>query len=168
MQTNFGNAGWVFDGDAQILKDQTDEQIKNFKRGINTSLDNLLRGNWRGKAALSYVGRRQAGIGKSNDVVKLTFDDGFTVEFEFSDDGLPMKSIYKRTNADNEEVTEEDRYAQFIEVSGIKTPFIVDHFSNKMQTSRINYESVEFNKSVPNSIFVKPTSAKDLKKDLKL
>ncbi|MBA2494222.1 MAG: TonB family protein [Acidobacteria bacterium] len=168
VQTNFGSGGWVFDGDAQILKDQTDEQIKNFKRGINTSLDNLLRGNWRGKAALSYVGRRQAGIGKSNDVVKLTFDDGFTVEFEFSDDGLPMKSIYKRTNADNEEITEEDRYAQFIEVSGIKTPFIVDHFSNKMQTSRINYESVEFNKSVPNSIFVKPSNPKDLKKDLKL
>jgi outer membrane lipoprotein-sorting protein len=167
-QTNSGSNGWIYDGDAQIIKDQTDEQIKNFRRGINTSLDNLLRGNWRGKAALSYVGRRQAGIGRSNDVVKLTFDDGFAVEFEFSDDGLPMKSIYKRTNADNEEVIEEDRYAQFVDVQGIKTPFIIDHFSNKTQTSRINYESVEFNKSVPDSIFAKPNNPKDLKKDLKL
>ncbi len=169
VQTNVAANGWVFDGDAQTIKDQTDEQISNFKRGIRTSLDNLLRGSWRKEGAkLEYVGKRQASLGKRNDVVKLTFDDGFKVEFEFSDHGLPMKSIYKRFNADNEEVSEEDRYAQFIDVSGIKTPFIIDHFSNKTQTSRINYESIEFNKSVPDSIFAKPTSAKDLKKDLKL
>ncbi|MGI8638918.1 MAG: energy transducer TonB [Pyrinomonadaceae bacterium] len=169
VQTNFGANGWVFDGDAQTIKDQSEEQINNFKRGIRTSLDSLLRGNWRKEGAkLEYVGRRPASLGKRNDVVKLTFDDGFKVEFEFSDDGLPMKSIYKRLNADSEEVTEEDRYAQFIDVNGIKTPFIIDHFSNKMQTSRINYQSVEFNKSIPDSIFAKPSSAKDLKKDLKL
>lgn len=168
VQTNFIDGGWIYDGDAQVVKDQSEEQIKNFKRGVNTSLDSLLRGNWRGKAVLSYAGRRQAGVGRSNDVVKLAFDDGFTVEFEFADDGVPMKSVYKRTNADNEEVVEEDRYAQFVDVNGIKTPFIVDHFSNKLQTSRVNYDSVEFNKSVPDSIFAKPASAKDLKKDLKL
>ena len=169
VQTNFASSGWIFDGDALTIKDQTDEQISNFKRGIRTSLDHLLRGDWRKEGAkLEYVGKRQASLGKRNDVVKLTFDDDFAVEFEFADDGLPMKSIYKRLNADNEEVSEEDRYAQFIDVSGIKTPFIIDHFSNKIQTSRINYESIEFNKSVPNSIFAKPSSAKDLKKDLKL
>ncbi len=168
VQVNVGKNGWIFDGDAQTIKDQTEAQINNFKRGINTSLDNLLRGNWRGNADLSYVGRRQAGLGKRNDVVKLTFSDGFTVEFEFADDGLPMKSVYKRANADNEEAKEEDRYAQFVDVGGIKTPFIVDHFSNDKQTSRINYESVEFNKSIPDAIFSKPSNAKDLKKDLKL
>jgi len=169
VQTNFAQSGWVFDGDALTIKDQTEEQISNFKRGIRTSLDHLLRGGWRKEGAkLEYVGKRQASLGKRNDVVRLDFDDGFKVEFEFADDGLPMKSVYKRLNADNEEVSEEDRYAQFIDVSGIKTPFIIDHFSNKAHTSRINYESTEFNKSVPDSIFAKPTSAKDLKKDLKL
>ncbi|CAN5248116.1 hypothetical protein BH20ACI1_BH20ACI1_11540 [soil metagenome] len=169
VQTNFRENGWIFDGDSMIIKDQTEEQIDNFKRGIRTSLDNLLRGNWRKEGAkLEYVGRRPASLGKRNDVVKLTFDDGFTVEFEFADDGVPMKSIYKRTNADNEEVKEEDRYAQFIDINGIKTPFIIDHYSTEKHTSRINYESVEFNKQIPDSIFEKPSSAKDLKKDLKL
>lgn len=169
IQTNFSGGGWIFDGDTLFIKDQTEEQIENFKRGIRTSLDNLLRGNWRKESAkLEYVGRRPASLGKRNDVVRLTFDDGFTVEFEFSDDGVPMKSIYKRTNADNEEVKEEDRYAQFVDVNGIKTPFIIDHFSNEKHTSRINYESVEYNKQIPDSIFAKPSSAKDLKKDLKL
>ncbi len=100
--------------------------------------------------------------------MKLTFDDGFTVEFEFSDDNLTIKAIYKRTNADNEEIKEEDRYAQFVDTQGIKTPYIVDHFANGQQTSRINYELIEFNKSVPDAIFNKPNSAKELKKDLKL
>ncbi len=169
VQVNVGSSGWIFDGDAQTIKDQTPEQVSNFKRGIRTSLDNLLRGNWRKEGAkLSYVGRRQASLGKRNDVVKLTFDDDFTVEFEFSDDGLPMKSVYQRLNAEKIEVKEEDRYAQFADVGGIKTPFIVDHFSNDVLSSRINYESVEFNKTIPDSIFTKPSNAKDLKKDLKL
>ncbi len=169
VQTNFADGGWVFDGDALTIKDQSEDQISNFKRGIRTSLDHLLRGDWRKEGAkIEYAGKRQASLGKRNDVVKITFDDGFAVEFEFADDGLPMKSIYKRLNADNEEVAEEDRYAQFIDVSGIKTPFIIDHFSDKIQTSRINYESIEFNKSVPDSIFAKPSNVKDFKKDLKL
>lgn len=168
VQTNVGDGGWIFDGDAQTINDQTKEQIEGFKRGVRTSLDNLLRESWRGKAILTYVGRRQASLGRRNDVVRLTFEDGFTVEFEFSDDGLPMKALFTRLNSDKEEIKEEDRYAQFIDIQGIKTPFIIDHFSGSGQTSRINYESVEFNKTIAESIFAKPKSAKDLKKDLKL
>ncbi len=81
---------------------------------------------------------------------------------------MPVKAVYKRANADNETIKEEDRYAQFIDVQGVKTPFIVDHFSNGVQTSRINYDSIEFNKTISDSIFVKPANAKELKKDLKL
>ena len=169
IQTNVAKSGWVVDGEAQTIKDQSEEQINNYKRGIRTSLDNLLRGGWRKEGAkLEYNGKRQASLGKRNDVVKLTFTDGFTVEFEFSDESLPMKSIYKGKNTENEETTEEDHYAQFVDVSGIKTPFIIDHFSNKTHISRINYELIEFNKPVPDSIFVKPANLKDVKKDLKL
>jgi hypothetical protein len=168
VQTNTGETGWVFDGAAETINIQTKEQIEGFKRGIRVSLDNLLRGHWRGKANLTYIGKRPASIGKRSEVVKLTFDDGFAVEFEFSDEYLPIKAIYKRLNADKEEVKEEDRYAQFVDINGIKAPFIVDHFSNNSQTSRINYESVEFNKSIPDSIFSKPNSVKELRKDLKL
>jgi len=71
-------------------------------------------------------------------------------------------------SADNEEIKEEDRYAQFIEVDGIKTPFIVDRLSNGIPSSRINYESIDFNKSIPESVFAKPASVKDAKKDIKL
>ncbi len=169
VQTNTGGTGWIFDGDMERVKDQDEAQIQNFKRGIRTSLDNLLRGHWRGEGTLSYVGRRPATLGKRNDVIKLTYSDGLIVEFEFAaDDGLPAKAIYKRLGLDNEEIKEEDRYAQFIDVNGIKTPFIVDRFTNGVQSSRINYESIEYNKSVADSIFAKPANPKELKKDLKM
>lgn len=168
VQVNTGETGWISDGSAETINVQNKEQIEGYKRGIRVSLDNLLRGYWRGKGVLSYVGKRPATLGKRSDVVKLTFDDGFAVEFEFAaDDGLPMKAIYKRTNAEGEEIKEEDRYAQFVDTQGIKTPYIVDHFANNQPTSRINYETVEFNKTVSDSIFAKPNSQKDLKKDLK-
>jgi hypothetical protein len=168
VQTNVGNGGWLLDGDMDKIRDQTDKQIRNFKNGLRVSLDNLLRGQWRQEATLNYVGKRPASLGKRNDVIRLTFnDDGMSVEFEFSDDGLPAKAIYKRMNADNEDTTEEDRYAQFVDVSGIKAPFIIDRYTNGKQNSRINYESIEFNKSVPDSIFAKPSNLKELKKDLR-
>jgi len=169
VQANVGSTGWVLDGDTDKIRDQTEVQIRNFKNSLRVSLDNLLRGQWRKEATLAYVGKRSASLGKKNDVVRLTYnDDGMSVEFEFSDEGLPAKALYKHTGADSEEVTEEDRYAQFVDVDGIKAPFIIDRYTNGKQNSRINYESVEFNRSVPDSIFAKPSNLKELKKDLKL
>ena len=168
VQTNTGKTGWVYDGDQELIKVQTEKQVANFTTGLRVSLDNLLRGYWKGDAELTYVGRRPATLGKRNDVVRLTYKDGTAIEFEFADDGTPVKSVYKHTGADGTEVTEEDRYAQFIDVDGIKAPFIVDRFTNGSQNSRINYDSVEFNKSIPDSIFAKPSNPKELKKDLKI
>ena len=169
VQTNSGNTGWTFDAGNSTIKEQNEAQVREFKRGIRVSLDNLLRGQWRNEASLTYIGKRAATLGKRNDVVKLVYTDGFTVEFEFAaDDGLPAKAIYSRTGADSVELKEEDRYAQFVDVKGVRIPFIIDRFTNGQQSSRINYESVELNTPVSNSVFTRPSSAKDLKKDLKL
>ena len=165
-QTNVGNSGWVYDGDQELVKEQSEKQIEGYKRGIRTSLDYLLRGHWKGDAELSYIGKRQGTLGKRNDTIKLTYKDGLEVEFEFADDGTPVKGSYKHLNPEGEEVKEEDRYAQFIDVGGIKAPFIIDRFTAGTQSSRINYETIEFNKAVADSIFAKPSS-KDAKKDAK-
>jgi len=167
-QVNTGDTGWVYDGDQELIKVQRESQIADFKRGIRTSLDNVLRGGWKGEAELSYVGKRPSTLGKRNDVIKLTYKDGFVVEFEFAvDDGMPQKAISKRTNEEGEEVKDEDRYAQFIDVGAVKAPFIVDRFINGKPSSRINYDSIEYNKTIPDSVFAKPANVKDAKKDIK-
>ncbi|MBK8302184.1 MAG: hypothetical protein IPK98_01735 [Chloracidobacterium sp.] len=46
-QVNTGDTGWVYDGDQDVIKVQTETQVANFKQAIRTSLDHLLRGHWK-------------------------------------------------------------------------------------------------------------------------
>ncbi|MBD0325583.1 MAG: hypothetical protein ICV68_04090, partial [Pyrinomonadaceae bacterium] len=156
---------WLYDGAAKTLKDMTPAQVADFKLAMRTNFDNLLRGHWRKEGAqIAYVGRREAGLAKRNEVVRVTYPDGLNVEFEFSaQDGLPAKIIYKRTNKEGEELTEEDRFAQFVSTGGIQSPFIIDHYTNGAQTSRINYQSIEFNPVLAETLFARPASVKAVK-----
>jgi hypothetical protein len=170
IQTNFGDQGWIFDGAAKTLKDQKPDQIEDFKFGIRTSIDYLLRGMWRKEGAkLSYVGRREAGLAKRNETIRLTYPDGFWLEYEFgSKDGLPAKVIYmrKHKNLDSgemEEAEEEDRLQTPITVQGITAPWVIDHYIAGRQTSRINYEAIDYNHPIPDSLFTKPATVKGLK-----
>jgi Gram-negative bacterial TonB protein C-terminal len=170
VQTNSGENGWIYDAGTQTLRDQNPAEIANFKQTMRTSLDNILRGGWRSEnAKLSYVGKRAATLGKRNDVVKLVYPDGFTVEYEFDGtDGMPMKSVFDGKDDDGAAAKEEERYAQFVNVQGVAIPFIVDRWTGGKQVSRINYSKIEINKNVSDSIFTKPADVKSLKKDLKL
>ena len=170
IQANVADKGWLFDGAARTLKDQTVQQVDEFRFGMMTSMENLLHGWWKPKGAtLSYVGRREAGLGRRNETVKLIYPDGFWVEYEFAaTDGTPAKILYKRKqkNPDTDEVvevSEEDRLLKQVNIDGILTPFIIDHFRNGVQTSRINYESVEYNKPLPDTLFAKPANIKAIK-----
>lgn len=167
IQVNTGETGWVYDGEQDRVKDQTAEQIASFKNSMRVSLDNFLRRGWAGKAILEYLGKRPASLGRRNDVLRLKYDDGFTVEFEFADDGTPQKVLYTRTDGESK-TNEEDRYAQWVDIQGLKAPFIIDRFLNGVQTSRINYESMEFDRPVSDKIFAKPASARDARKSMQL
>jgi hypothetical protein len=170
IQTNNGETGWLFDGASKTLSDMHTPQIEDFKRSMRTSVENVLRGWWRKEnATLSYVGRREAGLARRNEVVRITYPHGFWVEYEFAaKEGLPEKIIYKTTrkkldSTETEEVTEEDRLAKPITMTGVTAPWVIDHFVNGVQTSRINYESIEYNTSLPDSLFTKPANIKGLK-----
>jgi hypothetical protein len=165
IQTNAGATGWIYDGAGRTIKDMTPEQVEDFRLALRTSVENLLRGGWRKDGArLSYVGRREAGIGRRNETVRLTYPDGMIVDFEFgAKDGLPAKVVYQRKDAEGKELPEEDRMAQYIAVGSINTPYVIDHFRAGVQTSRINYESVEFNAPIADALFTRPANAKAVK-----
>ena len=170
INTNNGSTGWLYDGATKSINDHKPAQIEDFKRAMRTSVENLLRGWWRNeKATLTYVGRREAGLAKRNETVRITYPDGFWVEFEFgARDALPAKVIYKRTRTkadsdETEEITEEDWLAKPITNAGVTAPFVIDHYINGKQTSRINYESIEYNRSLPDTLFAKPANAKSVK-----
>ena len=170
IQVNYGDQGWIFDGAVKTLNDQKPDQIEEFKFGFKTTVETLLRGAWRKEGAkLSYIGRREAGLAKRNETVRLTYANGFWIEYEFgAKDGLPAKIIYlrKHKNADSgelEESIEEDRLAKPITIDGITAPWVIDHYIAGKQTSRISYESIEYNKPIPDTVFTKPANIKALK-----
>lgn len=170
VQTNDRETGWIFDAAARSLKDQNRAQLDDFRIAMRTSVENLLRGWWRAQGAtLSYVGRREAGLGRRNETVKLTYPDGFWIEYEFAaTDGLPAKVLYQRKHkkADSEEMeelSEEDRLLKPVTIDDVVTPYVIDHFREGVQTSRINYELVEINKPVSDSLFAKPANLKAIK-----
>ena len=170
IQSNSGDQGWIFDSAAKTLIDQKQESIADFKFGMKTSIDTLLRGAWRKEEAkLSYIGRREAGLGKRNETIRLTWPDDFWIEYEFgAKDGLPAKVIYmkKRKNFDTgelEEALEEDRLLKPIVIDGVTAPWVIDHFIAGKQSHRVAYEAIEYNKPVPDSLFTKPATIKGLK-----
>jgi hypothetical protein len=170
IQTNDRDQGWLFDGAAKTLKDQNAEQVADFRLAMRTSFENLLHGWWRQQGAtLSYVGRREAGLAKRNETVRITYPDGFWIEYEFAaSDGLPAKVLYERKHkrtesGEIESVSEEDRLFKPINMDGVTVPYIVDHFRNGVQTSRINYDTVEINKPVADALFAKPANIKAIK-----
>lgn len=169
IQTNVGvgadATGWIYDGMARSLHDMRPEQIEDFRFAMRTSMDNLLRGWWRKEGArLSYLGRREAGVARRNEAVRLAYPDGFTVDYEFgARDFLPAKVSYKRKDKEGEEQQEEDRFLRHMTFAGVTVPFVIDHYRAGVQTSRINYDSVEFNQPAPDSLFAKPANAKAVK-----
>ena len=171
VQTNFRDGGWIYDGAALTLKDQNAQELEEFKITMRVGLENLLHGWWREQGAkLTYAGRREAGvIGRRNETVRLTYPDGFWIEYEFAaDDGMPAKILYERKHKnreteETESTTEEDLLHKMITIDGIIAPFIIDHYRNKVQTSRIAYDTVEYNKPVADALFTKPASIKAIK-----
>jgi hypothetical protein len=170
VQSNSGETGWVYDGATKSFTDMKSGQIEDFKRSMRTSVENLLRGWWKKEGAnLSYVGRREAGLARRNETLRLTYPDGFSIEYEFAvKEGMPAKVIYKRTRIkadsdETEELSEEDRLAKPITIGGVTAPWVIDHYINGVQTSRINFESIEYNQPISDSVFAKPANIKSLK-----
>src|SRR5947209_4185380 len=165
VQTNTGDTGWVADLQEKKILDLTPAQAQDFRTSMRASVDNVLRGWWRSEgAALAYVGRREAGLARRNEVVRLTYPDGFEAEFEFdAKDALPAKVKYKKGGGEGERVEEEARFAQFVPIGAVRAPFVVDHYSAGVQSSRVNYDAVEFNHPVPDSLFTKPADVKAVK-----
>jgi len=165
IQTNAGDGGWLFESSTRSIVDLKPEQVADFRLAMRTSTDNLLRGWWRKDGArLTYLGRREAGLAKRNEAVRVTYPDGFWVDYEIgAKDFLPAKTFFKRKNAEGEEVDEEDRFASYKTINGLTVPFVIDHYRAGAQSSRINYDSVEFNVPVADTLFAKPANIKAIK-----
>lgn len=162
INVNVGNTGWVYDGEAETLKDQTDKQIKDFHDSRESDLDMLLRMAMQSKdAEVRYYGREETRPGERADVISIKLKTIFLLLLDpYSK--LPSTLSYEKTEEQGT-ARYEYRFNQYVPYDGVKFPNIVDLYKNGIQISRVNYQSIKLNVEIPETLFAKPANAKAVK-----
>ena len=164
IQVNVSKTGWVYDGDAETLKDQTDKQIEEHLEGLDFDIDRLLRSAMKDSGVeVGYAGREETRPGERADVIAVRFKSDRTAYLLLDrQTHLPMSLSYEITG-DSGLVKNEIRYAQYVDYSGVKFPNIVDYYRDNAQTARVNIQSVTLNAPAGAELFAKPASVKAIK-----
>jgi hypothetical protein len=164
IQTNSGNAGWVYDAPQKMIREQTEEQVKNFQQGIRHDLDNLLRRGWQETGArMVYLGRREVWKNTFSEAVRIDFADGSSVTLHFDTRSrLPLMTEYKLVSGDKT-TSDQTRFYRWVDYGGIQFPTIQDFFRDGQQTARVSFDTASFNADVPEKLFAKPANVKEVK-----
>ncbi|MFN7927163.1 MAG: hypothetical protein U0Y68_04325 [Blastocatellia bacterium] len=162
INVNVGATGWVYDGDAETLKDQNDKQIKDFQDSRETDIDAVLRAAMQDKKAeVTYYGRQETRPGERADVIQIKLKNTFLIMLDpYSK--LPATMTYEKAEEQGT-ARYEYRFAQYVPYDGVKFPNIVDLYKNGVQISRVNYQSIKLNVDIPETLFAKPPNAKAVK-----
>ena len=164
VQTNTGDTGWIYEAESKLIKDQTDQQIKDYLQGARYDLDTLLRRGWQEAGAkLVYLGRREAWKDAFSEAVRIEFSDGGNATIHFDPrTHLPMMVEFKVLAEDGRK-NEQVRYYQWLDYNGVKFPKVQDTYRDGKQTSRVYFDTITFNVSIPARLFDKPSNPKDVK-----
>ena len=164
IQVNVGKTGWVYDGDAETLKDQNDVQIKDHLEGLEFDIDRILRAAAKESGIeVKFAGREEIRPGERADVVSIKLKSEQVVYLWLDRQAhLPMSLIYEKNGAGGL-TKHEVRYFQYIDYDGVKFPNIVDYYRDGVQASRVNFQSVKLNALVGDELFAKPASVKAIK-----
>lgn len=164
IQVNVGKTGWIYDGDAETLKDQSDQQIKAHLDGIEFDIDRILRFSWKEPGAeVRFWGREEIRPGERANVVEIKLkNDQLIYLWLDRSTNLPMSLIYEKTE-EGALVKRETRYFQYIEYENVKFPNIVDFYRDSVQEGRINLQSAKLDPPITEDLWAKPASVKAIK-----
>ena len=164
IQSNSETANWVYDGTQRMIRDQKEEQVKQFQMGARYDLENLLRTAARQAGVkLFYLGRREVWHNTFSEAVRVDFDDGATATLHFDPRAkLPMMVEYKSV-IEGTTVNNEVRFYRWVDFNGIKFATIQDTYRNGKQAARVSFDTVTFNVNIPDKLFAKPSNIKEVK-----
>jgi hypothetical protein len=60
-------------------------------------------------------------------------------------------------------INNEVRFYRWVDFSGIKFPTIQDFYRDGKQNARVSFDTVSFNITLPDKLFAKPSSIKEVK-----
>jgi hypothetical protein len=160
IQTNVGARGWIYDGESRNLRDQKEEEVAQFLRGLRRNIDTIMRGSWRTPGTrLRFLGERELWFRQRGVGVEISFPTGDDkperVEVYFD----PQTKLPVRVAYDDQE----DRFYLYQDFGGIKAALRIDHFKGEAQVARISIESIEFNAPIDPTLFDKPAGPHKIK-----
>jgi hypothetical protein len=164
IQTNSEAANWVYEAKQKMIRDQKEDQIKQFQQSLRYDVDNLLRtAALQSGVTLVYLGRREAWRNTFSEAVRIDFTDGGAATLHIDPRAkLPLMIEYK-TVGEEGPVNNEVRFYRWVDFSGIKFPTIQDSYRNGKQSARVSFDTVSFNVSLPDKLFAKPSTIKEVK-----
>jgi hypothetical protein len=164
IQTNSETANWVYDANQRMIRDQKEEQVKQFQQGARFELENLLRTAAKQSGVkLVYLGRREAWRNTFSEALRVDFEDGGSATMHFdSRSKLPLMVEYKSVGEEGP-VNNEVRYYRWVDFAGIKFATIQDSYRNGKQSARVSYDTVSFNVVLQDKLFAKPSNIKEVK-----
>jgi hypothetical protein len=164
IQTNVGSTGWEYNAESKLVRDQKEDEIKFYLQLTRYDIDAIIRHGWHDQdAKLVYIGRKEVWTETFAEAIRVDFSDGGyeTIYFD-RQTKLPLENEYKVITEDGTK-TEYVRYYQWLDYDGVKFAHIQDAYRDNTQIARTYFESVKLNETVPEKLFTKPASAKDVK-----
>jgi len=164
IQSNSERANWVYDAGQKMIRDQKEDQVRQVQQGMRYDLDNLLRTAVRGQGVkLVYVGRREAWRNTFSETVRVEFSDGGSAMLHFDPRSkLPLMVEYKSVTAEGTG-SQETRFFRWVEFGGVQFATVQDTYREGKQTGHVSYDSVTVNVNIPDKLFEKPSSVKEVK-----
>ena len=164
IQVNVGRTGWVYDGDAQTIKDQTARQIEDYLESAEFDLDRLLRMNLADPSLkVRFAGREELRPGERADVVAIEIGPERLVSIQLDrTTSLPLTLVYEKSGSAGNQ-RQEVRFFQYVSYDGVLFPNIIDFYRDGIQESRVNYQSIRINQPLSEQLFVKPATIKDVR-----
>lgn len=164
IQTNSDGTGWVYEAKQKMIRDQKEDQIKQFQQSARYDLDNLLRAaSQQSGVKLVYLGRREAWRNAFSEAIRIDFSDGGPATLHLDPHSkLPMMIEYKSIGEDGS-VNNEARYYRWVDFNGVQFPTIQDSYRDGKQSSRASFDTFAVNVSLPEKLFAKPASIKEVK-----
>jgi hypothetical protein len=164
IQTNSEGANWVYDAKQKMIREQTDEQIKQFQQGARYDLDNLLRvASAQAGVKLIYLGRREPWRGTFSEAVRIEFADGGSAVLHVDLRAkMALMAEYKSVGEEGT-VNMESRYYRWVDYNGVQYPTLIDSYRDGKQIARVSFDTIELNANIPDRLFLKPANIKEVK-----
>jgi outer membrane lipoprotein-sorting protein len=153
ININDGDKGWKIE--YKVVKDQSPEEIENFKIGLKHDLDHTLRYRLDEPGMrLRYLGKTRSNLDELEGVQLIDKDNDRMKIFVNAATFLPARMEFRSPAFGKRGPTDDERhYYNYHTVEGVQVPYSTVRFANGYKASEFQVESVKVNLALPDTFF---------------